>query len=404
MALKRAAKKKQYTKRHSKGNRSYTTSRKKRRVRISTVRSVGVKGLKGKGVASLADQAMALQRLEKAKYVVWPKACPRPHCNGNLSKPILKKGRPGFFHKRCTSFGCRSTVAAYENSPFKGSRLNAAQLWCAIDGYTNNGSLKKPSTDTLCSSVEAGRFAVLKVTDALRGLVAKDAKIKNAKGTVSGDLEVDGHAVKSFHVSKTNPHFRHLHPKTTDNSKRALRLRKAPYFLCYLRVLGLRKRGAGKIYLAIGDFTLLPPRSVPPPENTVEVVKSKLLSRAKAGSVLHFDGAHAWPAAVEKAYKHKKFKIRKVIHKKMQFVAKCRRTRLSKSILSASLTGTQAIDSTWRTVNSYTHLVKTKVKDKSLNPRLYTAVYEWLWWANRPNQNGFDACGDLVAQWRAAKL
>ena len=120
----------------------------------------------------------------------------------------------------------------------------------------------------------------------------------------------------------------------------------------------------------------------------------------RAKSVLHFDGAQAWPSAVHKGYKHKKFRIRQVTHKRMQFVAKCRRVRLPMTrVLSASLTGTQSIDSTWGTLCSFTNRVRTKMANRSLNPRLRSAVYEWLWWANRPNQNGFEVCGNLVTSW-----
>lgn len=118
--------------------------------------------------------------------------------------------------------------------------------------------------------------------------------------------------------------------------------------------------------------------------------------------MLHFDGAPAWPSAIKVRYKHKKFRVRKVVHKKMEFVKKCRRVRLPRTgSLSASLTGTQSIDSTWRTVKYYTSRVKAKTTSKSLNVGLYDAVYEWVWWANRPNQDGFAACGQLVARWRA---
>jgi hypothetical protein len=240
------------------------------------------------------------------------------------------------------------------------------------------------------------------VTRALGKLIAQDARKKNASGAVSGDIECDGHAVRSMHVSKTNPKFLQLHPKSTNKSKRALRLRGVKHFLMYLRVLGLRKRGREKLYIAFADQMLLPPRSRPPPSNTEEIVQSGILDRAAAKSVVHFDGAPAWPAAIARGYKRKRFTVRKVVHKNMEFAAKCRRVRLPNGKLSASLTGTQCIDSTWGTLNHYIPRGLSSKSEKSVNPELYNQIFQWLWWTNNRTTSGFNACGRLVQSWRAS--
>lgn len=244
-----------------------------------------------------------------------------------------------------------------------------------------------------------------KITRAMASLIVKDARRSNSVGTVAGDLECDGHSVRSMHISKRNAHFRHLHPKASDKSKRAANLRKAKYFLMYLRILALRKRGSGKIYIAFGDDVLLPPRSRPPPENIEEVLRSKLLDRAAEKSVIHFDGALAWQSAIRTRYAHKKFKVRKVVHHKMEFVAKCRRVRLPNGTRSSSLTGTQCIDGSWASLSGYIPKgMPSKFKGGPVNPALYDHIFEWLWWTNHKSTCGFDACGQLVRRWRAGTL
>jgi hypothetical protein len=366
--------------------------------RTTTVRRLGVQALKMKGLASVVNQGEALRRLQEAKYLQKFLSCPL--CRGNITEPFELPGRLGFFRQRCMSWGCRHAVTAYANSPFEGVRMSAAQLMICLDAYTGNDALKRESTDSICRKVEAGRSSVLHVTQKMGEIIEEAAQKANKEGLISGDLEADGHAVRSTHVSKANPHFKHLHPKADDKSSRAQGLRKAKYFLLYIRILGLRKRGSGKMYMAFGDPVLLPPRSKPPPENKSEVLRSNILSRAGAKSVIHFDGAHAWPQVIKDNYKHKKFRVRQVSHKNMEFVRKCRRVRFLDGSQSASLTGTQAVDSTWGSLSKFIPSGVTTKYKQAVNPKLVSIIFQWLWWANHPNTDGFKACGKLVEQWR----
>jgi len=83
--------------------------------------------------------------------------------------------------------------------------------------------------------------------------------------------------------------IRHLLPKShaTDPKK---------YYILYNRVLGLRQRGRGKLYLAkLKDHVLLSPKSRPPPESLNELLEADLLKHVQKGSTLHTDGAQAYP-------------------------------------------------------------------------------------------------------------
>jgi len=378
--------------RKSKRDPQYTVQPTYRR---TLVRRGGVASLKKKGVASMISLSQAYERLTKAKYLFRPRRC--PDCHGKLTGPHAFKQSMVL---RCSAFACHRRWSVLEGSPFKGSRLNLAQLWTVVDAYTNNDSLKKCSTDRICSKAEAGRWAVLSVTQTLSRLLVAEAKRENKQGSVGGDVEVDGHTVRSMCVSKTNLKFKHLHPKESCRTKRANRLRRAKYYLLHIRVLGLRKRGSGKVFMAFGDDILVPPRSRPPPENLDEVLKSDLFKRVQNKATVHFDGAQAWPAAIRKKYRYKQFKLRHVSHSRMEFVKKCRRVRNVNGRLGASKTGTQMIDATWGSLSKFiNHGIHTK-KQKQVNPALYESMWEWLWWVNRVNVNGFDVCGDVVAKWR----
>ena len=152
--------------------------------------------------------------------------------------------------------------------------------------------------------------------------------------------------------------------------------RKLPYFLNSIRVIGLRKRGGGKTFLKLLPPKLLPLASKPPPISEQELVGSRILHRAKPRStVFHHDGAWSYDRVIKD--KFKKLRSRSVAHANMEFVRPIRAVRLP-SGRSASLSGTQAIESTWKTLDrSIPSELKTKA-NHDVNPRLVEYVYSWL--------------------------
>ena len=76
----------------------------------------------------------------------------------------------------------------------------------------------------------------------------------------------------------------------------------------------------------------------------------------------------------------------------MEFVRPIRAVRLP-SGRSASLSGTQAIDSTWKTLDrSIPSELKTEA-NHDVNPRLVEYVYSWLYRVNSRNVDGFEQLG-----------
>ena len=119
---------------------------------------------------------------------------------------------------------------------------------------------------------------------------------------------------------QANPKFVKYHTK-------ALLKRKVPYFLNYIRVVGMRKRGGGKTYLEFLPPKLLPPGSTPPPISEKELVGSRILHRAKPRStVFHHDGAWSYDRVIKD--KFKKLRSRSVVHANMEFVRPIRSVRL----------------------------------------------------------------------------
>ena len=75
-----------------------------------------------------------------------------------------------------------------------------------------------------------------KVFEILRDKEIAVAKVKNDKCVLRGDVEVDEHSIRSFHVSPKNDKFKAYRSK-------ALVQAKHKYYLNYIRVIGARQRG-----------------------------------------------------------------------------------------------------------------------------------------------------------------
>ena len=125
-----------------------------------------------------------------------------------------------------------------------------------------------------------------------------------------------------------------------------------------------------------------------------EVLDSKIFKRAKAGSsVVHSDGARAYETVMKQNFK--KLKHRAVAHKSMEFVRKVRAVRLA-SGLSATSTGTQAIDSTWKTLSQNIPKELSTKKAHGEHPLIRDYAWSWLYRVNHRNVDGFTTLGRYV--------
>ena len=356
--------------------------------RVKAVRRLKLAERRGKGLFSglSPDPKQSLEKLQEAKYIPkMPKRCPA--CRGaEIGLTVKAKSRHVWYV--CKAYGCRKWIHPYTSSAFKGSKLNPSQLFVVTHKYTNSDAIVPPRVDDLAGECEGGRDAAKKVVDTLMQVEVKEAKRANVRGRIGGDVEVDEHGVRSFHISTKNAIYAPFVPAK-------LRAKRCKYYLNYVRVIGLRKRGAGKVFLKFLPPRPLPPGSKPPPLSNAELLRSRILNRClPKTTVLHSDGALAYPAVVKSRYKH--LRPRAVSHKHMEFVKRVTPVRL-KTGISASLTGTQAIHSTWGTLNACVpKQLKTKL-GHVMNPRLEDYVWVWLYRANHRNRDGFLDMGKLFA-------
>ncbi len=84
-----------------------------------------------------------------------------------------------------------------------------------------------------------------------------------------GDVEVDEHSVRSFHVCVRNPLYQQF-------VTACLAKKKCSYYLNYVRVIGMRQRGNGPERLKFLPPHLLSPQSKPPPISSKELKESRI--------------------------------------------------------------------------------------------------------------------------------
>jgi hypothetical protein len=129
--------------------------------------------------------------------------------------------------------------------------------------------LAPPAIDDLAADAEIGRKKVLRIVTVLRDVENKVARRQNARGQLAEDLEVDEHAPRSFHISTKNPKFHSY-------VRKDLLKKKPPYFLNYWKVIGLRKRGGGRVYISFLPPNPVAPGAKPPTLGQKELLQSKL--------------------------------------------------------------------------------------------------------------------------------
>jgi hypothetical protein len=231
----------------------------------------------------------------------------------------------------------------------------------------------------LAADAGAGKQQTANLVQSLRTRITQDAELENTKGVISGDLEIDEHGVRTTHISDSNPNF----------EKPKFKGLPPPYWLLYVRVIGLKRRGGGKIYIKFLPYKLVRPKGKPPPLSSAELVSCGILRRCGKGSVVFSDGAKAYHAIITRTQRGK-LKTRQVAHNRLEFTKKC-----STGKGHSKVAGTQAIDGTWKQLNRHVpHPLKTKM-DKKVNPLLKQYVMSWVWRHNHKIGDGFGLVGDL---------
>ena len=176
----------------------------------------------------------------------------------------------GHLYYRCTSKKHRQWHNVLQWSEFHGqTSLTLRQLGTTIFKYLNYEALPPSCTD-ICTELKVGAKAVQAVVDQLREMGADLGKLENEDGVLCGDVEIDEHGYRSFHMSATNPHYK-------DVVRPALESKKCSYYLVHLQVIGMRARGGKKLYMKELPLNPVPPNSRPPPLKAEDLEDSGLL-------------------------------------------------------------------------------------------------------------------------------
>ena len=262
--------------------------------------------------------------------------------------------------------------------------MSLRQLGTAVYKYLNYEALP-PSASDISTELKVGVKAIQAVIDKLREAEASIAKMENDEGTLSGDVEMDEHAIRTFHISAKNKHYQHLIP---DDLKEAGH----KYFLVHMRVIGMRKRGGRKLYLKLLPYRPVAPGSRPPPLTNEELLESKLLDQLTPGTkvisaVVYTDGAQAYQSVIAEHYPGLISKT--VSHSDMEFTRKLKWFKKGHSTVA----GTQCIDSTWGALDQFINdHVKTKA-DHQVNERLLTYIWSGLCRMNHREDDGLSRVG-----------
>jgi len=141
----------------------------------------------------------------------------------------------------------------------------------------------------------------------------------------------------------------------------------------------------------------------PPPEGKEEIFQSGILNRISGRvkklyhrSILHTDGAPGWPAAVKKTSKLAGLKCHAVSHKNMQFSKPIPPTLLARGKTSASVTGTQAIDSWWRWLDRHIPKSIPTKQGHKVNPKLIEYLWAGLFRINHFGEDGIKVWKEMA--------
>lgn len=183
-------------------------------------------------------------------------------------------------------------------------------------GYLNYERLP-PSASDLSSDLHVGKKGVASLLEKMRGIEASlgEAESNKAKaGAFSGDVEIDEHSFRTFHISRSNPHYKHLMTKELLKTNHK-------YFVCHLRFIAIRTRGGKRLIAKVLPIKPVPPSSPPPALSNQELLECGVLKHVKGGStVMYSDGAQAYDSIIQKRYPN--LILKPVNHYEMEFTKK----------------------------------------------------------------------------------
>ena len=329
----------------------------------------------------LFNDEECLSRMQTAGWVhKKPAACPHCRCRKKLSGPQRHIGRGkvvkgGCLYYRCSKCKRRFNCLKFSKLPFV--KMSPGQLHTVLSSYTDFGKEASPSSDDLATLVGAGRHQVRKIVDTLRSVEAMQGEKSNKTGSVQGDVEMDEHGIRVMHIGKNNPHYQKTMPAFHKGKG-------APsYWLLYLRVIGLRRRGGDKTYVKLLPFKLVRPGAKPPPLSNDELTNCGLLERIKKGSVVLTDGAQAYQSVITSLYSGKLLS-RNVVHSRMEFT---RTVRTPKG--HSNIAGTQSIDRIWQQLDKAVPASVHNKANHEVNPMFVKYVWAWLFRHNNGNADGY---------------
>ena len=245
--------------------------------------------------------AEALQELVRLGFVKGHRG-KYPSCKGKLSEPEEYQYE-GHLYVRCCDWKCQQRFNVTYFSIFRGSRIKLPDLLKLLVFYARCNRLKSPKVSDAMSHLKLGSKTVQHIYSALLSQeAAAGRKICAQKQHLFGHLEGDAHTIRKVYISKTNPEFQ-------DEVQDALRGWKAQkpgkpepkYWLGHVRIAGIKARAAATVVVVLPN-RLVPPGSSPPVESFVELKNSGLGDHINTDrgrqSLLHSDGAQAWPRSV----------------------------------------------------------------------------------------------------------
>ena len=126
---------------------------------------------------------------------------------GKSKQSVVRKDKGGQLVQRCNRYGCNKRFNVMKASPFDGTKLTPKQVNVIVVRYTSLDSIAPPSIDDLAADAETSRKATKFIVDVLQEKEVQLAKKMNEDGKLAGDVEIDEHGLRSFHVSVNNKAF-----------------------------------------------------------------------------------------------------------------------------------------------------------------------------------------------------
>ena len=254
--------------------------------------------------------------------------------------------------------------------------LTPDQCYQAVRAFKASGTSRPPSCVKQAAVLGCGRRSIESLYSSMERYEARKGRELCDSLRLRGQIEADGSCLRTMRIAKTNQKFReHIAAWKQSHPRKAL----PPYFLLYIRVLGLSQRGSNKFIVAPAEPKLVPAAAKPPAESKQEILSSNLLKKVCKRSEIYADGARGWSATVRQ-FRNKGLVIRHVSHRKSQWSKK------TKVRGKKRLSGTQQLDRLWNHAKKFQKpQSKTKVNGFT-NGRIWDRLYQFVWRHNQTDE------------------